>query len=95
MTNRIDFIRKEFEQLGCSLQERIFTTKDGGKLWVVFCRHDKQLFWVEGDTQREAWNLAWNLKEEIHNNAEEPPMILPFPQPMGKTFDKNRENRLS
>jgi hypothetical protein len=80
MTNRIDFIRNEFEQLGCPLQERTFTTDDGGKLWVVFCRQDKQFFWVEGSTQREAWILAWKLKDQIRNDSDEPPMILPFPQ---------------
>jgi hypothetical protein len=79
MNNSIDSIRNALDQLGCSLQERKLPTENGGTLWMVFCRQDKKLFCVEGSTQREAWELAWNLKGQIkNNNSEEPSMILPF-----------------
>ena len=95
MTNRIDFIRKKLDQLGCSLQERIFTTEFGDKLWVVFCRQDKKLFWVQGSAQKEVWDLAWKLKGQIHNNAEQPSMILPFSSVVEEKFKKTRKDHLS
>ena len=94
MTNRIEFIRKKLDQLGYSLQERRFTTEDGSTLWVISCRQNKQLFCVEGSTQSEAWDLAWNLKGQIqNNNAEEPSMILPFSSVVDKEITKTCENR--
>jgi hypothetical protein len=81
MTNGIDFIRDELDQLGCSLQERIFTTEDGSRLWFVFCRQEKQQSCLDDGSQREAWILAWDIKKQIQNiNTAERSMILSFPR---------------
>jgi hypothetical protein len=90
MTNRINFIRNELERLGYAFQEQRFATEDGGTLWVVFCKQDKRLLCVEGSTQREAWDLALDLKDQIpNNNTEKLSVILPFRQTSRKITRKS------
>jgi hypothetical protein len=86
MEAAIDHIRKKLNLLGWYPKEREIIGPSSEKIWVVFSNHDNRSFSVQGHTQWDAWESAWQLVNRVQNGFGEPRMILPFPS----YFAKNR-----
>jgi hypothetical protein len=79
MDPAIGRIRQKLSRLGWHPKEREMSGVSGEKIWVVFSNHSSHSFSVQGGTQKEAWESAWQLVGQIRAISNKPRMILPFP----------------
>jgi hypothetical protein len=78
MTGVVDAIRRRLQRYGWSARDANFATLGGGTLWLVSVRRKGQSFSAQGETQREAWKLAWRLGKQLHLTEGERVMVVPF-----------------
>jgi hypothetical protein len=89
MIPTIEAVRRRLHHYGWSMVHAAFVTLDGGKLWVVSGRRGKQFFSAQGGTEREAWQAAWRLAQQLRllrrlpvqpaaRSAQAAPMALQF-----------------
>ena len=74
-----DIIRKKLCGLGWRPRERQIETLSGEQVWVVFSHQRSRSFSIQGYSQQEAWESAWQLVGDKQHVPDEPRMILPFP----------------
>jgi hypothetical protein len=78
MATKAEQIRRRLHRFGWSARDKKIITLGGDKLWLIFGKWKNQSFTVQGHTQTEAWESAWQLTRQIRGRISDPPNILPF-----------------
>jgi hypothetical protein len=80
MPTKIEHIQRRLHRFGWSARDKKIITLSGNRLWLIFGKWRNQSFTVQGRTQTEAWESAWQLTRQIQSSYLDSPEILPFPR---------------